>query len=519
MLRDQQALIRSLSRTFKQPRLFETHISWVLVTQDFAYKIKKAVRYAFLDFSTLDLRRFYCNEELRLNARLSPELYLAVVPIAGTPDAPAVEGQGTPIEYAVKMRAFPQQAIWNARLQAGCLLPAEIDALAHKLAQIHQHAAVAAAGDTWGSSQSIRSCGADNLAEISALLEQRQQQPWADAMMAWQGRRQEQLSATFDSRKAQGRVRECHADLHCGNILTIDDQVSVFDCIEFNDSLRWIDVMDDIAFTCMDLRVQQRPDLAARLLNRYLASSGDYQGLLVFRYYLVERALVRCKVALLRAQQSQTPDMALAARYMAFASEQIQPVAPVLLLMHGFSGSGKSSLAECLVEAVGAIQIRSDVERKRMHGLPAVSDRAAAPMAGLYDAAATQLTYARLTTLARQVLESGLHVIVDAASLLREQRRPFQDLARELAVPFFILDVQARAATMRARIAVRQRRANDPSDADLATLAHQIAHHDTFSDDELEHVIAVDGETRWDQATIAGIVAAMASRDGPGARQ
>ncbi len=528
MLSDQYKLILSLSRTLEhdkvRPSIFETHISWVLVTEDFAYKIKKAVRFEFLNFSTIDLRRFYCQEELRLNARLCPELYLDVVAIVGTPDAPVIDAEGVPIEYALKMRAFPQQAIWNARLQAGSLLPVEIDALAQKLAQFHHRAAVATSDSIWGSSSAIRSCAANNLASISELLVEPQQKEWVDDMQAWQRTRQEELAGTFDGRKVQGWIRECHGDLHCGNILTINDLVSVFDCIEFNESLRWIDVMDDIAFTCMDLRFQDRPDLASRLLNQYLEITGDYDGLLVFRYYQVERALVRCKVALLRAQQVRTEaqsaalQMALAARYMAFSSENIQPMSPVLVLMHGLSGSGKSAVAGCLVEAKGAIRLRSDVERKRIHHLPAISDKTAARVAGLYDAQATRLTYARLSILSRQVIRSGLPVIVDAACLQQDQRRQFERLARELAIPFFILDVHAEEATMRARIVARARLARDPSDADLATLVHQIATQEGFSEDELEYVIRVDGERNWNREMVESILAPMmearASRGG-----
>lgn len=531
MLDDQSTLIRSLSRTLQHhnvpPRLFETHISWVLVTENVAYKIKKAVRFEFLDFSTMHLRRFYCQEELRLNSRLSPELYLDVVAIGGTSDAPAIGAPGVAIEYALKMRAFPQESIWNARLRSGCLLPLEVDALARQLAHFHQCAAVATTNSMWGSSETVGRSTSENLASIVALLVGRHQENWAEDMRTWQRDRQEELADTFDNRKQGGWIRECHGDLHCGNILTINDQVRVFDCIEFNESMRWIDVMDDIAFVCMDLRFQQRADLAARLLNQYLEIVGDYDGLLVFRYYQLERALVRCKVALLRAQQlhfqaqSAAPHSELAARYMAFAAELVQPPLLVFVIMHGYSGSGKSTIAKCLVEAIGAIQIRSDVERKRMHGLPMAADHAVAPAAGLYDVAATDLTYARLRILARQVIRSGFSVIVDAAFLRQDQRRRFRNLARELGIPFFILDVQTGEATMRERIVARAQLGRDPSDAGLPILAHQFVSHERLSDEEFGHVIRVSGETILSAEALRGIVApimtALASGDWHGA--
>jgi predicted kinase len=388
-----------------------------------------------------------------------------------------------------------------------------MDALASKLAQFHDHAAVAAANSAWGSPDTIRLGACDNLASIASLVDEAPEKEWVADMQTWQEAQQEILADTFESRKARGRIRECHGDLHCGNILTINDRVGVFDCIEFNESLRWIDVMDDMAFICMDLKFQKRPDLAARLLNRYLEISGDYEGLAVLRYYQVERALVRCKVTLLRGRQVRadaqdaTSYVEQAAQYMAFSSENIKPATVALVITHGYSGSGKSAIARCLVEFLGAIQIRSDVERKRMHGLSAISSAAAAPGAGLYDVAATNLTYGRLRALARHVIESGLPVIVDAACLRQEQRCQFERLARELAVPFFILDVQASEATIRERIVLRAQSGRDPSDAGLHILAYQVAHHDRFSDDELKHVISVDGETCWTMEAIRDIAA------------
>jgi predicted kinase len=274
--------------------------------------------------------------------------------------------------------------------------------------------------------------------------------------------------------------------------------VEAFDCIEFNDSLRWIDVMNDIAFTCMDLKFEERNDLSARLINQYLEHTGDYAGLAVLQYYEVHRALVRCKVSLMRAgQQNDNPKTAQtlrlqAKRYLAFSLRCIQQMHPAIMITHGYSGSGKTSLSKALVELSDAIQLRSDVERKRMHGFSATHRAAASTGSDLYDTAATRLTYQRLRDLASQVVGSGRPVIVDAAFLRAEQRTAFRRLALELGVPFLILDVKADDAIMRERIASRHALGRDASDAGIDVLAHQLANNDPLSNDEASCVVTID---------------------------
>ncbi|OGB22298.1 MAG: hypothetical protein A3I66_13845 [Burkholderiales bacterium RIFCSPLOWO2_02_FULL_57_36] len=514
-LDNQRKLIRSLASVLEkdgaQVQFFETHISWVLVAERFAYKFKKAVHFDFLDFSTLEARRFYCDEELRLNRRLAPNLYLDVIAVTGSRENPLIDAAGTPIEYAVRMRTFPQQALWSHRIGTGIITAKEIDALARKIAQFHGDAAVASKDSAWGTPAALQATADDNLELLSSLLGASDAEIFVRDIKSWQAVQQQNLGSAFENRKAYGMVRECHGDLHGGNILTINDRVEVFDCIEFNEGLRWIDVMNDIAFITMDLQTQGKHGLAARFLNRYLEISGDYDGLAVLRYYQTQRALVRCKVALLRARQLRAeardaaPHEAQAARYLAFSAESIKPAPAALIIMHGYSGSGKSTFSELLVELAGAVRIRSDVERKRMHGLAATSRVEAAPDAGLYDAAATQLTYGRLCILARHVIESGLPVIVDAAFLKMEQRHLFEDLAHALRAPFFIFELRAAEAALKQRITVRAEQDRDPSDAGLQVLAHQIAHHDPLSDEEMKHTIAVDSEPGMDMETVRKI--------------
>lgn len=512
----QRNLIEAFSRVLAEDRrvqIFETHISLVLVTKDFAYKFKKAVRFDFLDFSTLDARHFYCHEELRLNRRLAPAIYLDVVAITGSVERPAIDGPGVPLEYAVKMYTFPQEALWTRRIENKSISAREIDVLAKRLSQFHQNADVMPTDSGWNATASFQKNANETLATIAALVKNSKEKSDIKALQSWHIAQRQKLAGLFSERETEGAIRECHGDLHGGNILTLNDQVEVFDCIEFNESLRWIDVVNDIAFICMDLKFHGRHDLAARLLNQYLQLTGDYQGVAVLRYYEIHRALIRCKIALLDARQSPgDSERAVscekkAREYLAYSIEGIKPARSTIMITHGYSGSGKSTFSRHVVELFGAVQIRSDIERKRMHGLAATASANALPGSGLYDSNATDLAYRRLLILARRVAESGMPVIIDAAFLEKEKRQLFSSLAREIGVPFFIFDVRATEATMKARIASRAQLNNDPSDADLAVLAYQMARQDPLNEDEMKYVLGVDNEVDMDLAMVRQICA------------
>lgn len=473
-----QRLASALTAQGQSCQLFETHISWVLVTPAYAYKIKKAVKFDVLDYSTLYARRRLCEEEVRLNQRLAPDIYLDMTPVTGTFAQPSLGGEGGRIEYTVRMRSFPQEALWTARLRQGCLEAAEVEALADKLAAFHARAAVAPVGTPWGGARFVDKAARQDLATVEALAGTGEMRTQAHLLTVWQST-QDRVLDLIAQRKAQGFVRECHGDLHCGNILTLDGKVEVFDCIEFNDDLRWIDVIGDLAFVVMDLRFHGQAGLAAMLLERYLEASGDYSGLAVLGYYLTMRAVVRAKVCLLRARAlagaAAAEHAGLARRYLDFAAASVQPGKPPLVIAHGYSGSGKTYFSGRLARALEGIRIRSDVERKRLHGL-APSARMAAPAgAGIYSDDSTRATYARLLELARYGLRAGLPVVVDASFLQRWQREPFERIARERGAEFRIMHLRAAARTLRARLAQRVREGRDASDAGPELLARQAA--------------------------------------------
>ena len=498
---------------------YETHLSRVLVTGDYAYKFKKALRLPFVDFSTLEARRFYCNEECRLNRRLAPALYIDVLPVGGSREHPLLGGAGPALEYAVRMHAFRQQDLWSARIAAGVLAEAEVDALARTLARLHREAAPAPPGSGLGSARAVAAVFEATLGELARLVGEGAGSESVAQLRQWQSGQQGGLAAELECRRTQGRVRECHGDLHCANILTSQDGVQVFDCIEFSDSLRWIDVMDDLAFVHMDLARRGRPDLAASLLNRYLEITGDYAGLRLLPYYRIHRALVRAKVMLLRAAQPGDPLVRAGDRRegfacLDFARRCLDPCPVALMITHGCSGSGKTVFSRRVVPLLGALQLRSDVERKRLYGLEPNHRPDAGARAALYGSAATQRTYAHLAGLAHGVLAAGWPVVVDAAFLHATERVRFRTLAAELGVPFFIVDMRVEPATMRGRIAARERAGLDASDADLAVLEAQLRTDEPLTPLEDPHAIAVDAGPAFDAARVhaacAPVLAALA---------
>ena len=285
----------------------ETHISWVLLTGPYAYKIKKPVNLGFLDFSTLDKRRFYCEEELRLNRRLAEAIYLGVIPISGSPASPRLNGSGEAIEYAVKMVQFSEEARLDRMLARGKLQAIHIDLLAQELAAFHGRIAIAGNDKPFGNPEHVREPVTQNFIQIRSRLEPSDQLQ-LQRLEKWSATAFAELRETFENRKRLGFIRECHGDAHLANMVWHDERVLLFDCLEFSENLRWIDTMSEVAFLTMDLDDRGRADLARRALNAYLEHTGDYEGLVVFGFYQVYRAMVRAKVACIRSCQGDLSD-------------------------------------------------------------------------------------------------------------------------------------------------------------------------------------------------------------------
>ena len=500
--------------------LLQTHISCVLLAGDYAYKIKKPVNLGFLDFSTLPARKRYCEEELRLNQRTAPGLYLGLVPITGSPSAPRLAAGGPAIEYALKMRRFSQDALLDRMARAGELAPRHIDSLACGIAAFHARIARAGADSEFGSPGHVLAQALQNFEQMLALTDSNAERAQLARLRDWTTSAHAALSATFDARKRAGWVRECHGDLHLGNIALIEGVPTPFDGIEFSEDLRWTDVMNEVAFLMMDLFDHRLPQLAWRLLNAYLELGGDYAGVRVLRYYLVYRALVRAKVSCLRAHQAGLAAGAKRAlerevrRHLGLAERLAASGQAALLIMHGLAGSGKSTLARGLQEALGAVCLRSDVERKRLHGLAPLARSASALDADLYASGASERTYAHLAELARVLLAARTPVIVDAAFLQRAQRERFAGLARDASAGFLIAACGASEATLRARVAARERSASDASEAGLAVLERQLQTREALSPEEAGDALSFDAERGEGAAGVAAEATAIALRLG-----
>lgn len=489
---------RAYSHPVQGIRLVQTHISWVLLTGDYAYKIKKPLNLGFLDFSTLDKRRFFCEEEVRLNRRLAPGLYLDVVPITVSNGEPRMGGSGPPVEYAVRMRQFPDDARLDHVLARGGLRPEHMDALARQVADFHASLPPPAPETRFGTLANVALYARQNFEQIRSRLGDAGDLARLAELEGWTERELEERADQISARREQGFVRECHGDLHLANMALLGERVEVFDCIEFNPELRWIDVMSEVAFTVMDLHDRGRGDLANRFLNAYLEAGGDYGGLPLIPFYLVYRALVRAKVAAIRFAGTELQDGERAAAlsqcrdYLDLASGFTRPRRPALLITHGPSGAGKTTLTTPLVQALGAIRLRSDVERKRLFGLSPGARSGSGIGNGIYGREADTQTYGRLAELAQCAVGAGYPVIVDATFLKREQRAAFRQLARRCRMPFAILDFHAPQAALRERIKERGAAAQDASEAGIEVLERQQAMEEPLAADEIAEAIVIE---------------------------
>ncbi|MCC6852509.1 MAG: AAA family ATPase [Rubrivivax sp.] len=495
--------------------VIETHISWVLLAGAFAYKIKKPVRFGFLDFGTLEARRRFCEEELRLNRRLAAWLYIGVVPVRATPGLPAFGGSGPVVEYALKMHRLPPHALASERLERGRLDGEQLAAFARRLARFHEEVPAAPPDTDWGTPETVRGDAERALAGLAPLAPPAEREACA-VLGRWFEARVAALAPHLAARRAAGRVREGHGDLHLDNVLVARGEVTAFDCIEFDPALRWIDTMNDLGYLMMDLLAHGRRDLAYGVLDAYLEASGDFDGLHVLPLFLVYRAVVRALVHALRSA-AHVPGAGLtAADYLRLAQRLAEPGTARLLVTHGLPGAGKTQVARQLLERAGAVRLRSDVERKRLAGLPALADSRAA--GDLYRAQASDATYARLELLAGDALRAGFPVIVDAAFLQRAQRERMRALAARLQVPFAILDCQAPLAVLHERVRRRQAAGGDASEADEAVLERLAALEQPLDEAERAWTLTVRTDEPLALAALLGRwQAAAVPRAAPGA--
>lgn len=499
-----EALMASLARTGSpQPSRIDTHLSTVVVAPPFAFKLKRPVALPFVDLSDAAHRRALCADEVRLNRRLAPSLYLGVVSVdewppsspwpLDTADAPLPAG-----ELAVVMRAFEPDALWAHRVPAGAVSPEDARALGDTIGTFHRDRAQPHPDAPHARATAVLARALDNVAMLRGL--QAVDDPSRLDRLAQQARdRSQRLSSLRDARNRDGRVRDGHGDLHLGNLVTVDGVATPFDCLEFDAALRVSDVADDLAFALMDLHHARRADLAAALLDGWLQATGDFDAVPLLDDACAYRAMVRAKVSAIGASQRHElrgPDPCAGYLQVAEAFGAPRPAA-TLAVMNGLSGSGKTVVSSLLAAQLGAVRLRSDVERKRMRGLAPTARGAVS-----YASSDRDAVYLRMETVARGLLAAGWPVVIDAACLARAQRARFAALAAEAGARFAIVPVSAPEAVLRERVARRLRRGDDASDADLAVLESQLRTHEPLTAHERALAVPIDGAGEVSAASI-----------------
>lgn len=469
-------------------RLIQTHVSYVLLTGEFVYKVKKPVNFGFLDYSTLEKRQHFCQEEIRLNQRAAAELYLEVLPITAAGDRPQLNGSGEPIEYTLKLKQFPQSALLTEVFDRGELTPALITRLALEIADFHAKTETNDYIRSFGEIPQVRQSIDENYDQTVSYIGGPQTQAQFDQTKAYTDQFFETKADIFQHRIQQDKIRECHGDLHLRNIALWGDRLWLFDCIEFNEPFRFVDTMFDIAYIVMDLAARDRLDLNNVFLNAYFEATGDWEGLEILPLYVSRQSYVRAKVtsfllgdpAIPAAEKAKITETA--AQYYTLANDITQTEPGQILVTAGLSGSGKSTLAKGLAPKLNAIHLRSDAVRKHLAGIPLHQrgdDR-------LYTPEMSAKTYDRLQHLGITLAQAGYTVILDAKYDRQSTRLPLLTAAQAVNIPLTFLHCQVDAETMRDRV---QQRTGDIADATVAVLAQQTFEPWTATEEAMMQVV------------------------------
>ncbi|MBD2579169.1 AAA family ATPase [Oscillatoria sp. FACHB-1406] len=476
----------------KEPiELLQTHASYVFLTGDYTYKIKKSVNFGFFDYSTLEKRQHFCQEELRMNRDLAPEIYLEVLPITCDGERYTLQGKGAIIEYAIKMRQFPQTMLWSHLFEQGELTIEWMEELGRTVAAFHQSAKTNDYIRSFGEVEKIKAAFDENYQQSEPYIGRVQTQQQFEETKQFSDRFFECERDLLKQRQARGKIREVHGDLHLKNICLWEGKVRLFDRIEFNEEFRFVDTMYDVAFAVMDLEARGRVDLGNAFLNTYLERTGDWEGLQVLPLYLSRQAYVRAKVNSFLLDDAAVPPeekekaKEAAENYYRLAWNYTKTHRGRVAMMSGLSGSGKSTVARQLGREWGAIHLRSDAVRKHLAGLD-LQERGDDT---IYTPEMNQKTYGRLLELAEMLVQRGFSAILDAKYDRVALRKPVVELCESLQVPLQILYCNAPLDVLRDRVAARS---GDISDATPELLARQRAAFESFTPAEQRYVRAVE---------------------------
>jgi hypothetical protein len=447
----------------------ETHASRLYFVDNQVFKVKKPVDFGFLDFTSLDRRRFFCHEEVRLNRRLCPEIYLGVAEIRRTGNRIAVNGPGIVIDYAVVMRQLPEDRLLSGMLTRNDpSLPGKMTTLAHRIAAFHESREVFRSKPGHSHLEVILSNWQENFSQTAPFIDRTIPRKAFDFMRGWVEQFLQDRKSLLLQREAEGFVRDGHGDLHCEHIC-FTEPICIYDCIEFNRRFRIADILADLAFLLMDLEFRNRRDLAAIILTAYLGKNGRTQNLeQLLDFYKIYRAWVRGKVesflseAPAAGNRTRSEAAARATRYFNLALGYL--CRPTLMATCGLMGTGKTTIGEALAQSTGGELLRSDVLRKEIAGLSPDTKQPVEYGQGIYGSHFSDQTYALLQERALAVLAKGRTVIADASFARRRQRENFRQAAEGSGVPFLLLHVTCDQETALARLDLRLSRGKDASD-------------------------------------------------------
>jgi len=441
---------------------------------------------------------------------MAPQLYLDVVPICGNEKSPQVGGEGRAIEYALKMHQFRQSAQLDKQLDAGLLNENDMRDLAATIAAYHRDAAVLEVSSDQDAVRQISAPQLDNFPPINSVTDMHS----THRVREWTAQSLRDLEHTLIERHKNGFVRECHGDLHLTNLVRLSSGIVAFDCVEFSAALRNIDVISDVAFLAMDLVARARHDLAGVFVNRYLECTGDYSGMSVFGLYFVYHSMIRAKIAAVRSSErreaeGRVEDIAKLKHHLAVAIRWIERSLPIVVGMHGFSGSGKTWLSTQLLPELLAVRVRSDIERKRYLGLAESASSQSQPGRGAYTAGARADVYAFMMEVIDGLIEAGFNVIADASFLSRTDRHLLEALADRKDAAVVWIDVSADNDELVRRLRHRTATRDDASEADTGVLDYQHEHVDPLTAAELKHTVFVATDRQVDLGAIIRSIRSM----------
>ncbi len=472
-----EALLRGMSDPAVYPhkpasvQVIQTHISVVFLAGRFVYKVKKPVNLGFLDFTTLEQRRYFCEQEVKLNSRFSEGIYLGVVDICETQSGFNLCGEGETVEVAVLMSRIPEDRIMTDMLKKDLITTDILDRLADRIAYFHSHAAGGPGIAGFGSTEVIYRNVSENFDQVLPFVGRTIDQNTYDQISRLSLDFMETHRDLFLRRMRGGFIRDCHGDLHVDHVVILDD-IMLYDCIEFNDRFRYGDTAADLAFLLMDLDFQGYPAFAKHLAERYAHTSGDAELLKLLSFYQSYRAFVRGKVWGFELDESEISDaehekaVSTANDYFRLSLSYLKPPpAPALIIMCGLMATGKSFIATKLARRLGAALLRSDEIRKDLHGVERSQHRLDMYREGIYTANATERTYEALFNAAEKSLAQGRSIILDASFMSYEHRHRSRELAREAKARFRLIECAAPDEVIRARLKARLAQKDEPSDA------------------------------------------------------